>query len=164
MNRTNREASLLARERRERIDRRRRVWWSVCYGSFNPRRRAVPRRLDDLSYHSLDWHSSHLLAVAIGILLLSVLDAFLTLVLLQGGADEMNPFMALFVDRDVAVFTALKMGLTGAGIVFMVSLARYRFMRLLQVRWVLYAVLVGYASLIGYEVSMLKAPLELPIL
>ena len=155
---------MMKHERRERVDRRRRMWWSVCYGSFNPRRRTVPRRLDDLRYHFLDWHSSHLLAVAIGILLLSVVDAFLTLALLQGGAYEVNPIMALWVDRDVAVFAALKMGLTSVSIVFMVFLARYRFMRLLPVGWVLYGVLIAYASLIGYEVSMLKAPLDLPIL
>jgi hypothetical protein len=164
MNRTNGEGLLLTQERRDRVDRRRRVWWSVCYGSFNPRRRTVPRRLDDLRYHSLDWHSSHLLAVAIGILLLSVVDAFLTLMLLQGGAYEVNPIMALLVNRDVAVFAALKMGLTSIGIVFMVFLARYRFMRLLPVGWVLYGVLIGYASLIGYEISMLKTSPEMPIL
>ncbi len=66
--------------------------------------------LDDSRFHSLDWHSAHLLAVAIGILLLSVADAFLTLVLLQAGAAEMNPIMALLVYRSVAAFAALKIG------------------------------------------------------
>ena len=149
-------------ERRDRADRRRRVWWAVWYGSFNPRRRAPQRRVDDSRFQSLDWHSAHLLAVAIGILLLSVVDAFLTLVLLEGGANEVNPIMALLVYRSVAVFAALKMAMTSVSIVFMVFLARYRFMRLLRVEWVLYAVLVGYTSLIGYEVWMLKVPLLLP--
>ncbi len=164
MNGANAEGVLLMRERRESADRRRRLWWSVCYGSFRPRRRSEPRRLGDWGYHALDWHSSDLLAVAIGILLLSVVDAFMTLVLLQGGAYEVNPIMALFVEHDVAAFAELKMALTGSGIVFMVFLARYRFMRLLPVRWLLYGVFIGYAGLIGYEFSMLKAPLELPIL
>jgi hypothetical protein len=151
-------------ERRERTDRRRRVWWAVWHGNFNPRRRTLPRRVDDSRFHSLDWHSSHLLAVAIGILLLSVVDAFLTLVLLQGGADEVNPVMALVIYRSVAAFAALKMGLTSVGIVFMVFLARYRFMRVLPVEWVLHGVLLAYVGLIGYEVCMLKGPLGLPIL
>jgi len=151
-------------ERRARAERRRRVWWSVCYGSFNPRRRTPPRRVDDSRYHSLDWHSAHLLAVAIGILLLSVVDAFLTIALLQGGADEVNPIMATVIYRSVAAFAALKMAMTSAGVVLMVFLARYRFMRLLRVEWVLYGVLTAYASLIGYEIWMLKVPLELPIL
>ena len=102
--------------------------------------------------------------MAIGILLLSVVDAFLTLVLLQGGADEVNPIMALFVYRSVAVFAALKMSLTSLGVVFMVFMARYRFMSRWPVGWVLYGVLIGYVSLIGYEIHLLKSSLELPIL
>ncbi|MHB8476694.1 MAG: DUF5658 family protein [Steroidobacteraceae bacterium] len=164
MNRVNRTASDAAPERREHADRRSRVWWSIFYGNFNPRRRAPPRRLDHSRYHSVDWHSPHLLAVAIGVLLLSVVDAFMTLILLQGGADEINPIMALVVYRSVALFAALKMALTSLGVVFMVFLARYRFMRRLPVGWVLYGVLIAYTSLIGYEIHMFKSSLELPIL
>jgi hypothetical protein len=153
-----------SQERRDRADRRRRVWWSVWYGSFNPRRRSPPRRLDDSRFHSLDWHSAHLLAVAIAILLLSVVDAFLTLALLQGGAAEVNPIMAVLIYRSVGMFAALKMGMTSAGIVLMVFLARYRFMRLVRVEWVLYGVLIAYASLISYEIWMFKGPIELFIL
>jgi Domain of unknown function (DUF5658) len=154
----------LTHERRHRADRRDRLLWSVCYGSFNPRRRAPPRRLGDSRYHSLDWHAAHLLAVAIGILLLSVVDAFLTVVLLQRGAVEVNPLMAQLVYGNVAAFAGLKMAMTSVGIVLMVVLARYRFLRLLRVEWVLHAMLATYAILIGYEVWMLKGPLELPIL
>ncbi len=164
MKRASRAGSQFSHERRARAERRHRVWWSVFYGSFNPRRRTPPRRLDDSRFHSLDWHSSHLLAVAISILLLSVMDAFLTLVLLQGGADEVNPVMAVLIYRSVAMFTALKMGMTGVGVLLMVFLARYRFMRLLPVEWVLYGILAAYVALIGYEVWMLKGPVDLPIL
>jgi hypothetical protein len=145
----------LNRERRDR-ERRRRVWWSVCYGSFNPRRRAPPRRLGDSGAHFLDWHSAHLLAVSIGILLLCVVDAFLTLTLLERGAVEVNPFMAGLIFRNVAMFAALKMAMTSAGVILMVYVARYRFMRLLQVEWGLYAVLIAYAGLILYEISLIK--------
>src|ERR1700677_1045332 len=151
-------------ERRDRAERRRRVVWAVCYGSFNPRRRTPPRRLEDSRFHSLDWHSAHLLAVAIGILLLCVVDAFLTVVLLQGGAAEINPIMALLLGRSVATFAMLKLGMTGAGTISMVILARYRFMRLLRVEWALYGVLIGYATLIGYEIWMLESPAAPPIL
>ena len=159
----NGETPAMAAERRARADRRRRVWWSVVYGSFNPRRRTPSRRFEESGYQSLDWHSAHLLAVAIGILLLCVVDACMTITLLQGGAAEVNPIMALVIYRSVAVFAALKMGLTSLGVIFMVFMARYRFMRRLPVAWVLYAVLMSYASLIGYEISMLKAPFDLPI-
>ena len=155
---------LRSRERRDLAERRSRLWWSVLYGNFNPRRRSPARRLGDSRFHVLDWHSPHLLAVAIGIVLLSVVDAFMTLALLQGGADEVNPIMAALIYRSVAMFAALKMGMTSAGVIFMVFLARYRFMRLLRVEWVLYGVFLAYLSLVGYELWMLKAPIDLPIL
>jgi len=143
-------------ERRARSDRRNRVWWALLYGSFNPRRRRPPRRLDDSRFHSLDWHAAHLLAVAIGILLLSVADAFMTVTLLAGGAVEVNPIMAAVVYRSVALFAAAKMGMTGAGVAVMVVLARYRFMRLVRVDAVMYGVLIVYAVLLTYEFWMLK--------
>jgi hypothetical protein len=87
----------------------------------------------------------------------------MTVVLLQGGAYEVNPIMAALIYRSVALFAALKMSLTGASITLMVILARHRFLRLLRVEWVLYGVLVAYASLITYEVWLLKGPLDLPI-
>jgi len=152
----------LTQERRDRVDRRRAALRSVFYGSFNPRRRTPPRRADESRFHSLDWHSPHLLVVAICILLLSFVDAFLTLVLLTGGAEEVNPLMEAIIYKSVGVFAALKMTLTGVGLVVMVTLARYRFMRMLRVEWALYGVLVAYVCLISYEVWMLQAPLDLP--
>ena len=151
-------------ERRDRTDRRRRVWWSVFYGSFNPRRRRPARRLDDSRFHPVDWYSAHLLAVSVVILLLCAADAFLTVILLLRGAEEMNPFMAVLVYRSIATFAASKMALTGISIVMMVFLARYRFMRIFRVEFVLYAVLAVYAWLIGYEIWMLKGSGELPLL
>ncbi len=151
-------------ERRERQDRRRRSWWSLLYGSFNPRRRRPARRLDDYRFHPVDWYSPHLLAVSIGILLLSATDAFLTAFLLLHGADEVNPVMAVLVYRSVAMFATFKMAMTGIGIVVMVFLSRYRFMRLVRVELLLYALLAVYGSLIGYETWMLKGPHDLSLL
>ena len=144
------------RERRVRHDRRYRLWWSVIYGSFNPRRRRPPRRGFESRYHSLDWHSAHLLAVAIGILLLSVADALMTVRLLAGGADEVNPIMAAVIYKSAAVFATVKMTLTGLGVMVMVMLARYRFLRVLRVDIVMYMLLIGYSILLSYEFSMLQ--------
>jgi hypothetical protein len=151
-------------ERRERQDRRRRSWWSLLYGSFKPRRRRPARRLDDSRFHPVDWYSPHLLAVSIGIILLSATDAFLTAFLLLHGADEVNPVMAVLVYRNVAMFAAFKMAMTAIGIVVLVFLSRYRFMRLVRVELLLYAMLAVYGSLIGYEMWMLKGLDDLSLL
>ncbi len=129
----------------------------MFYGSFNPRRRRSSRRLEDTNYHSIDWHASHLLAVAIAILLLSVGDAGLTLVLLEAGAEEANPVMALVVGGDTMLFAVLKMAMTGVSVILMVYLARYRFMRRVRVEIALYGILLAYGGLIGYELSMIHA-------
>jgi hypothetical protein len=151
-------------DRRNRTDRRHRVFWSVLYGSFNPRRRRPARRLNDSRFHPIDWYSAHLLAVSIGILLLSAADAFLTGILLLHGADEVNPIMAVLVYRNVAVFAACKMAMTGLSVLGLVFLSRYRFMRVLRVDLVLYAALAVYFCLIGYEIWMLKGSSDLSLL
>jgi Domain of unknown function (DUF5658) len=149
-------------DRRVRTDRRNPGFWSVLYGSFNPRRRRPARRLNDSRFHPIDWYSAHLLAVSIGILLFSAADAFLTSILLVHGADEINPVMAVLVYRSVAAFAAFKMAMTGISLMVMVFLARYRFMRLIRVEMVMYAVLLVYAWLIGYEIWMLKGSGNVP--
>lgn len=151
--------------RRNRSDRRRRFLWSVIYGSFNPRRRRPPRRLDDSRFHSLDWHGAHLLAVALGILILNVADAFLTVVLLSSGSVvEMNPMLATLVTGNVATFAAVKMAMTGISVILMVFLARYRFMRVMRVEVILYGVLLTYLILIGYEIGMVQRAVNLQLL
>ncbi len=144
-------------ERRNRSDRRRRVFWSILYGSFNPRRRRPARRLDDSRFHTVDWHDAHLFAVAIGILILNVADAFLTVAMVTGGTVvEVNPLLRSLVAGNVTVFASMKVGITGISVVLMVCLARYRFMRLVRVEMMMYVILVAYACLIGYEIWMLQ--------
>ncbi len=151
-------------ERRDRTERRRRRIWSVWYGSFKPRRRSHPRRAGDLRFHSLDWYSAHLLAVSIGISLLSMADAFLTVTLLNSGADEVNPIMAALLEHGTVAFIVFKMAITSICVIALVVLSRYRFLRLIRVEIVIYLVLVSYLSLIGYELWLLQRPLDVIIL
>jgi hypothetical protein len=151
-------------ERRNRLERRRRHVWSVWYGSFKPRRRSHPRRIDEKRFHSIDWYSAHLLAVSIGISLLSMADAFLTLTLLDSGADEINPIMAALLEHGAAAFTIVKMATTGICILALVVMSRYRFMRLIRVEIVMYLVLASYVSLIVYELWLLQKPLDVIVL
>jgi hypothetical protein len=147
-------------DRRGRTDRRRRVWWAIIYGSFKPRRRRPPRRSAEPKFHSLDWHSPRLLAVSISILLLSVADAFMTVTLMAAGASEVNPVMAAFVYQSAAAFAAVKMLLTGVGVMLMVALAQYRFLRVVRVETVMHFLLIGYVTLLGYELWMMRSVIE----
>jgi hypothetical protein len=132
------------------------MWWAFFYGSIRPRRRRVGRRSDDGRFQPTDWHGAHLWGVSLGILILSVVDAFLTLTLMSGGAVEMNPVMAAVMGHDIGVFAVLKIAMTGGCVMLMVFLARYRFMRVVRVEVLLYAVLLTYLFLVGHEMAMLR--------
>lgn len=151
-----------APERRSRTDRRTRTFRALLHGSFEPRRRA-PRREQDRSITSVDWHHPQWLAVAILTLLLSSADAFLTLVLLQRGATEANPFMEPLVGGSPLLFTIVKFGLTSGGITFLILLAQARVFGRIPVSFILYAVLFLYTALVAYEFWLLETVFPGPL-
>ena len=145
-------------ERRRAPDRRKRTLYSLIYGSFNPRRRS-PRRIDARSLRDLDWHHPIWLAVAMSIVLLSCVDAALTLSLMQRGAYEVNPLMAPIVGGSPFVFTVVKVGLTAGGVILLTLAARMRAFGRIPVSFFLYAVLIGYGTLVVYELKLLEETL-----
>jgi Domain of unknown function (DUF5658) len=142
-------------ERRSTGDRRMRTLYSLLYGSFNPRRRGA-RRTGARSLRDLDWHHPQWLAVAMLIVLLSCVDAWLTLALIERGAYEVNPVMAPIVGGSPLVFTLIKVGLTGGGVVLLTLAARMRAFGKVPVSFLLYGVLLGYGTLIVYELHLLE--------
>jgi len=93
------------------------------------------------------------------IVLLSCIDAALTLTLMERGAYELNPFMAPIVGGSPLVFTLVKVGLTAGGVVLLTLAARLRAFGRIPVSFFLYAVLVGYGTLIVYELKLLEETL-----
>ncbi len=145
----------VAAPRRAGARPRRRGWCLLCGGVRPPRRGA--RRLEAEAHSfALDWHASRLLFVSIAILLLCSGDAFLTLKLLSAGALEVNPVMALVVGGDAGWFAVCKTAMTGGGVVLLVAVARYRFMRRIRVELALYAVLGAYLALVVYEFWLMQ--------
>ncbi len=110
----------------------------------------------DASIAVTDWYAPQWLAAAVLILILCVTDALLTLALLAHGAYEANPFMDALVHGDGRSFVAFKFGLTAAGVVVLILLARVRAFGRLPVSALLYGVLLGYVWLVGYEFTMLR--------
>jgi len=83
-------------------------------------------------------------------------DAALTLTLIAHGAYEVNPFMAPIVGGSALIFTLVKVGLTGAGVVMLTLAARMRAFGKIPVSFLLYAVLAGYGTLVVYELRLLE--------
>lgn len=142
-------------ERREAPDRRRRLLHSLFVGGLTPRRRAHRRAgANQPTLHDL--HEAKWLGVAMILMLLSVADAMLTLQLMELGAVEVNPIMAVFLDAGSPGFAYLKVALTGVGVVVLTVMARLHAFGRVPVGLVLYVVLGLYGCLIGYEYWLLE--------
>jgi len=137
-------------------ERRTHLLRALFQGNLTPRR-SGPRRVGDHNFGSVDWHHPQWLAIAILIVVLSSVDALLTLMLVERGAHEMNPFMARLIGSSGPAFALVKVGFTGAGVVLLTQLARMRAFGRVPVGVLLYGVLALYGALIAYEFSFLRA-------
>ena len=142
-------------ERRGGAERRRTTLRTFFQSGITPRRRGG-RRADE-HHFPIDWHEPYLLALALTILLLNVVDAFFTLTLLTAGAREANPLIAFVLDEHPKLFALTKIGLTGVGVLVLVAVARARLFNVMRVGSLLHAVLAGYVTLIAYEWWLLRA-------
>jgi len=136
-------------ERRRGPDRRHTTLLSFLKGGVTPRRRGGRRTGEH--HLPIDWHEPYLLFLSVTILLLSVVDAFLTLTLLTVGATEANPVMAFVLSHYPHLFALSKMGFTGIGVLVLVAVARARLFRVMRVGAVLQGLFVAYVALIAYE-------------
>lgn len=139
---------------RRRFDRRAFGWRTVMFGFLRSRRRS-PRRQGDGDVLFLDWHHPWLFFLAVGTMLLSVADAFLTLILIDRGMIEANPVMARVMEYGTAAFTSTKLALTAFGILTLVYLAKARFLDRFRAGLFLTAFFSGYACLVCYEIVQL---------
>ncbi|MEO8466721.1 MAG: DUF5658 family protein [Gammaproteobacteria bacterium] len=135
-------------------DRRHTTLGSFLKGGVTPRRRSGRRAGEQ--HLPIDWHEPYLLFLSVTILLLSVVDAFLTLTLLTVGATEANPVMAFVLSHHPQLFALSKMGFTGVGVLVLVAVARARLFRVMSVGAVLQGLFVGYVALIAYEWWLLR--------
>ncbi len=138
-------------EKRTADDRRRFDWRTVFYGFLRSRRRHLRRNVDaDVIF--IDWHHPWLFFLAVGTMLLSCTDAFLTVMLLDLGMIEANPVMASLLGQGTALFAATKMAFTGFGILTLVFLAKSRFLDRVRTGLILTVFFTAYACLVCYEI------------
>ncbi len=136
--------------KRDSADRRRFTWRTVFFGFLRSRRRDVRRDADD-DVVFLDWHHPWLFFLAVGTMLLSCVDAAMTLSLLDAGMIEANPFMAALLGQGTTAFIASKMLLTGTSILILVFLAKAQFLNRFRTGLLLTVIFSFYCCLVCYE-------------
>lgn len=137
-------------ENRAMTDRRTLSWRTVLYGFLRSRRRDHRRELEQ-EVRFLDWHHPWLFFLAVGTMLLSSLDAFMTLLLIERGMVEINPVMAAVMGQSTELFAATKLSMTAAGVLMLVYLAKARFLNRFRTGLFLTLIFTGYACLVCYE-------------
>ena len=144
------EQTELTAENRDRDDRRETSWRTVLFGFMRSRRRSTRREREEEPLFT-DWHHPWLFFLATGTMILSCMDAFFALQLLDRGAIEINPVMDAVIGRGTVSFAVTKMLLTGLGILTLVFLSRARFMNRLRTGIILTVFFSFYACLVCYE-------------
>lgn len=138
-------------DQRTGCDRRTFSWRTVFYGFARSRRHTQRRNVDGQQIF-VDWHHPWLFFLSVGIMLLSCVDAFLTLQLLEQGMIEANPFMAAMLENGTGAFAAIKFSMTGLGILVLVFLANAKFMNRIRAGLFLTVFFSGYCCLVCYEI------------
>ena len=135
----------LALERRNRSDRRSPTLKGFFIGCIKCRRRG-PRRAESYLYHQTDWYDVKLLVMALTLLLLSALDAAMTMHLLQ-----VNPVMDYLLRQGARTFIITKISITSMCIMVLVTYYHSRILNWLRVDILLLLALFIYTGLVTYE-------------
>jgi len=139
---------------RRNLDRRRFSLRSLGGALFTLRRRRSRRKGDHINSY-VDWYEPWPLVASLVIILLSGLDAFLTLVLLNHGAVELNMLMDWLIKTDIRTFAAVKLAMTGLALIVLVLHFNFHLYRVLPVRYLMCALMSLYAFLITHEIILL---------
>ncbi len=115
-----------------RSDRRRYPTPTISrYTFYGGQRKTVRRAEDKIEHIFVDLYSSRLLAIVMSLLILSCLDAYLTLSLIgTGRVIEANPVMAFFLDYGFVPFTSIKFMITSTCIVILCMLKNVKITRI----------------------------------
>lgn len=136
-------------------DRRTNHTRAAFYSLVRRRRKNIRRDGDVAVGRYVDVHEPWLVYLALGALLLSTCDAFFTLLLLQHGSEELNPFMDYFIRKDEQLFFIVKFIMTACCVVFMVMHKNFRFWNYFHGYQILFVAFGAYALLVCYELYML---------
>ena len=125
---------------------------------FIYRRRKKVRRKDDkykMSY--LDQYGSGIFIAIVLLLFFSIIDAFLTLFLIDHGASEINPIMAYFLKFGPFTFLSFKYFITSYSILVLLIFSNYFIRKLKIYTHSLFSYAVGtFMIVIGWELFLMS--------
>ncbi len=115
------------------------------------RRKKARRQHEDHNYYVDRYELPYLFIIA-AILLLCILDAYLTLTFMRYGGKELNPFMLALMDRNIGLAMVIKYLITVGCLVFFLLHKNFKILGRLKINSMIYGVLCLYVALVGVEI------------
>lgn len=141
--------------RRDRTERRS-YNSTLILGLFNNGRRENQRRQDDRStFRYLDRYEPHLLGMTALIVLCSMIDAFLTIEILNNGGRELNIFADVLISQGLTIFVISKYLITVIGMMVLIIHKHHILYFGLTVKHIIYSFVLIYSGLMVYELSII---------
>ena len=138
-------------------DRRTKSSFNIRSLLFGGRREKIRRQEDTRRIFYVDQYSTGLFFIIVSILFLSVIDALLTLFLLDHGAYETNPVMTYFLEFGPYTFFTFKYLLT---IIPAIGLLMFRNIFLAPIRIythsLLYLIALTFLAVVGWELFLVS--------
>ncbi|MEM5785871.1 MAG: DUF5658 family protein [Syntrophobacteraceae bacterium] len=141
-------------ERRSGKDRRAGPTSPFSPKSLFGSRKSSRRKEDQKRFYLVDLYSPFFMALLLFTLLLSMLDAFLTIRLIEDNFEEANPVMAFFLERGPTAFILSKWLLTTAGMTTLLILKNYYLWGKIRTAALMVVFPLLYLMLITYQVVM----------
>ncbi len=144
-------------EKRSGPDRRKRPTSPLSWSSLRGRRRFVRRKEERNIPHYVDRYEGSLTFIVIAIMILTLLDAFFTLILINHGARELNPIMGFLLSKGEWTFLLGKYLLTALCITILIIHKNFFiFQQKIRLKDILYCLFTLYLFLIVYEIYGIK--------
>lgn len=138
-------------ERRQIKDRRSRPTPPISRHSIFGRRKGN-RRISDKESYYVDWYESRYLILIVSILILCILDVYMTIKILQIGGKELNPVMLLLMQKQPALSLVLKYLITAACLIFLLIHKNFKVFGRIKAHSLIYGVFSLYFLLMLYEI------------
>jgi hypothetical protein len=145
-----------SKERRSGKDRRTSAGPVSCVMFKGGRREKNRRREDQRKIFCADRYSPTLFGAIILILFLSVLDALLTLFLIDHGATEINPIMAYYLNVGPYTFFCVKYALTALAVLVLLFCQNI-FLRTIKIytHSIFYFIVAALMTVVAWELYLI---------
>jgi len=142
-------------EKRSQPDRRKKKL-SLRSLLFGGRREIIRRYEDKQNTFYVDRYRQSLFGVIVLILFLSVIDAMLTVLLINHGAIEVNPIMAFYLEVGPYTFLFVKYALTSVGLLVIV-IFRNIFLKPIKIHVgsFIYFILLAFLGVVSWQIFLI---------